>query len=280
MDRRSYLGAMGVAGSAGLAGCLGDVLSSGDSDTALGPPEQTRGDPSHPIHGEPFPSVSATDPLSDETVSLEDFEGERAYMITFIFTSCTQDCATLVRLLSEVQADAADRGYEDEIAFLAMTFDPETDGPEELREYGETNGADVDADNWYFLRPESNEEAMTLINDEIGVPVDLETAEQNHEDHDHGEDGDHDHGDENTAGHHDGDDHSHDGDGDHSHDNGTDDEQESGEDDTGRTEGVHYYSVFLVNDKGIVERSYPRVTDNREETRPISIIEDVRTVVE
>jgi len=288
MKRRSYLGAMTAAGITGVAGCLGDgvgdILSSDGTDTTLDPPEQSRGDPIHPIHGDEFPTVSLPDPLRDEEISLEQFEGDRAYMMTFIYTSCTEDCATLVRLLSEVQSDAAERGYEDDIAFLAMTFDPETDGPEELREYGETNGADIEADNWHFLRPESNEEALRLINDDIGAPADLENAEQNHEEHgdedsdhdDHGGNDDADDGEQDDGS--DDSDHGDDHD-DGEHDHGDGDDHDGSDADHG-SEGVHYYTMFLVNDRGIVERSYPNVTGDGEENRPASIIDNVRTVVE
>lgn len=282
MDRRSYLGAFGVAGATGLAGCLDDglggVLALGDGDTALDPPALSRGDPTHPIHGDEFPTFSLPDPHAGREVSLEEFEGERAYLLTFIYTSCTEECGTLLQLLRLVQDDAAEEGYEDDVAFLAMTFDPETDGPAELREYGDHYGADVDADNWHFLRPETNEEALSLINDGIGVPTDVEDDDHDgddeydgDDDHDEGDDGDDvddDYGDDVDDGHG----------GDVDDDYGDDDTE--ADDHAHETSAIHYYIVFLVNEQGIVERSYPNVTDSREETRPQSIIEDVRTVVE
>lgn len=282
MNRRSYLGALGVTGATGLAGCLGDGLGSplsfGDSDTALDPPDEPRGNPSHPIHGEEFPTFSLPDPLAETEVSLEEFEDDRAYLMTFIYTSCTESCAALVQLLGLVQEDAAERGYEDDVAFLAVTFDPETDGPEELREYGETYGADLEAGNWHFLRPETTEEALTLLNDRLGVPADLD---DDHHDHD----GDEETGNEDNDGDSDaddGDDDADDGYEDHDEDDSDDvDGSEDDNDDHDRgAPGVHYYTAFLVNERGIVERSYPNVTDSRAETRPQSIIEDVRTVVE
>lgn len=281
MKRRAYLGTLGAAGVVGLSGCLGDLPLVGGDETTLDPPERSRGDPSHPIHGDEFPTFTLPDPLAGTDVSLAEFEGERAYLLTFIYTSCTDDCGTLVRLLRLVQEDAAERGYGDDIALLAMTFDPETDDADALREYGETYGVDLEADNWHFLRPSDNDEATTLLDDRIGVPAQLggdhdhdddhgddddETHNEDHEHEDHdGEDGDEhdDHADENDSEHNnhaDGDDHDHD----------TDSEDGA----------IHYYIAFLVNENGIVERSYPRVTSGREEVRPAAIIDDVRTVVE
>lgn len=70
MERRTYLGSLGAAsvtGLAGLAGCLDDAMGTvglgDDSDTVLSPPDQTRGDPSHPIHGEAFPDFAIPDRL-------------------------------------------------------------------------------------------------------------------------------------------------------------------------------------------------------------------------
>jgi protein SCO1 len=268
MDRRAYLGALCASGAAGLAGCLSDLPVVGDdSETALDSPEQSRGDPSHPVHGEEFPALTVPDPVKDTEVSLADFEGERAYLLTFIFTSCPDECPTLVRLLGLVQEDAAEQGYSDDIALLAMSFDPERDDADSLREYGEQHGADVDADNWHFLRPETNDEAMRLVNEEIGAPAELaEVRDQHHEDHaddDHEHEGD-DHADDHNDHEHEGDDHDH-ADDDHEHGDGGD---------------VHYYIAFLVNDRGIVERSYPNITDGRDEVRTRAIIDDVKTVVE
>ncbi|MDG5760890.1 SCO family protein [Natronococcus sp. A-GB1] len=248
MKRRAYLGTLGVAGMGGLAGCLGDLPVVGNSETALGEPEQSRGNPSHPAYGDEFPTFTLPDPHAGREVSLEEFEDERAYLLTFIYTSCPDQCGVLTNLLGLVQEDAAEEGYEDDVAMLAMTFDPETDDADALREYGEQYGVDYEAENWHFLRPETEDEAMELLNEEIGVPA--QVGGNGHDDH--GE-GDHDgHG---------GDDHDdHD---DHDHD-----------------ASIHYYIVFLVNEQGIVERSYPNVTDDREENRPQAIIDDVRTVVE
>lgn len=249
MDRRRYLGALGTTGLAAVAGCL-DALGD-DSRTALDPPDQPRGDPIHPTHGDAFPEFSLRDPLADVEVSSADLEGDRTYLLTFIYTSCTEACGTLVRLLQLVQEDAAERDYDDDVALLAMTFDPETDDAAALREYAGLFDVDLEAGNFHFLRPESNERALELVNERFGVPAEFGDSGHDEED-DSGED-DQSHADDD---HHDEEDHDH-------HDS-----------------ALHYYMLFVVNESGIVERSYPNVVDNREETRPKAIIEDVRTVVE
>lgn len=318
MDRRSYLGSLAGAGALGLAGCLDSVGGFGNSDTALGPPdrEQDLSKAVHPIHGDEFPSFSIPDALADEAVSRDDFVGDRAFLMTFIFTSCTDECGTLVNLCKFVQDDAISEGYDDDIAFLLMTFDPETDDSETLREYGRERGADVDAENWRFLRPETQEQALELVNETFGAPVDVQPPQKG----DHYDDGNEstdanesadanesvdstkstdshnsvatsetnssenvdsgggtdstgetnsseetDETDSSSGGGHDGDNQ---GDDSHSHESG-DGEGHAGHGTT------HYYMIFLVNEDGIVERSYPMA----HRQTPTDVIDDVQTVV-
>ena len=298
VDRRTYLRTLAPVSLGTLAGCLDAVPAvGGDGDTALPPPEEPRGQPIHPIHGDEFPEFSLPDPLTGQEVSASGLRGERPFVMTFVYTSCPDACGTLVRLLQLLQADALERGYADDLALLAMTFDPETDDAEAVRTYSELFEVDLDAGHFHFLRPASNNHAHSLMNDTFGVPMEFP------------DDGDHHHDDaealrayadlfevdleaghfhflrpttsdqahslmNDTFGvpmefpddggyHHDEDDAD---DGDHHHD----------EDDA---HPLHYYMLFVVNEAGIVERSYPNVVDGREETRPAAIIEDVRTVV-
>ncbi len=230
MHRRTYLGAVGAAA---IAGCVERVPGLGDSNTHLRPPDRTDWQPSHPIHGDPFPSFAVQDPLADEEVRSADIEGERSFLMTFIYTSCEEQCGTLVRLLQVVQEDAFEEGYEDDLDLLAMTFDPDTDDAAALREYGERFEVDLDAGNFRFLRPSTPEEAIGWIDGELGVPATL--GDPGH--HDHGDDDDHDH-------HH-------------------------------ADSPLHYYIMFLVNERGITERAYYQIL----ETPPADIIEDVQGVV-
>ena len=226
--RRRYLASLAAVGAVGGAGCLGSVPGIGNSRTALGSPDAPRGDPSHPIHDEEFPPFELPDPFAEGTVSLDDLEGT-PFAMTFIYTSCTDQCGTLMQLLRLIQSDAEQQGYGNDIELLAMTFDPETDTETELEAYADVFDLEPTGGNFRFLRPETNDEALGVVNEDFGVGAEV-----------------------------------------HEHDDGEDDE------DAGP--GIHYYMLFLVNGDGIVERSYPNVVGDREETRPNAIIEDVRTV--
>lgn len=266
MDRRTCLRSIGAAGAGLTAGCLETVPgmgSGGDGDTVLDPPEERRGDPSHPIHGEPFPSFELPDPLADDLVSSTQFEGERSILMTFFFTSCPDGaCPALLQKLRRAQADAAERGYGDDVAFLAMTFDPDRDTPDAIDEYAGEMNVDLEAGNWHFLRPEDNEAAKSLLDEEFGVPIERvesdEAGDAGSEDNDSDAHG---HGDEENGSKG----HDHDG-----------EQNDSEGHDHGEYTFTHFNLIFLANDRGIVERAYPGATQEPTET----ILGDLRTVVE
>lgn len=173
-DRRAVLRAAGAAALASAAGCLG-VLSSegGNDDVVLDPPENYDRredlDIPYPTYGEEIPEATVPAPLHDRSVSTREFVGDRHVMMTFIYTSCMTVCPGLTATLRHVQADSIEDEYADEMAFLPTTFDPEQDSPEALRSYGEEMGVNFEVDNWYFLRPETPEDAKRIVEDTFGV---------------------------------------------------------------------------------------------------------------
>lgn len=288
MERRTYLSSLGTAGLLATAGCLETIQASNEDENGaestpwdvdesavvLDPPDR-RGRPSHQIYGDEFPSFTLPDPLTGESISGDQFEGERTILMTFFFASCPDGaCPALIQRLVQAQVDAADRGYADDVAFLAMTFDPEQDTADELETYAGEFGIDLEAGNWHFLRPESYEAGKELLDDEFGMPIQREELDDGGDDQDDDE-GDsedtHDHGSDNDT-------HSHDGDGNHSHDSDDEDGAADGGDHDHDHDYTftHYNLILLVNENGIVERSYPNATQVGMET----ILEDLQTVVE
>jgi len=176
MDRRTYLrsvvGATGVAASAATAGCLGALGSSGAEGTVLGPPEQDLSEASHPSYGDEMPNFTVPDPIAGEDVTVADYEGERAVLWTSFYTNCPDGvCPALILRLRRAQAAAAEGGYGDDLALLALTFDPERDTADVLREYAGQQGVDLDAGNWHFLRPESYEAGQSLLEEKFGLVI-------------------------------------------------------------------------------------------------------------
>lgn len=259
MERRTYLGALGTAGITGVAGCLGDMLG-GDAnpETILEPPEEKaqRADFSYPAYGEEFPSFSLPDPITGETVSRDDFVGERPFVITYFYASCPDGmCDQLMQHLRRIQEDAIESGYEDDVGLLAMTFDPNRDTADALRAYSAERGIELDAGHWHYLRPANNETAKQLLNETFGLPIRRNDPSSNNE----------------SA-------------------NDTTSDTESANDTTSDTESTtdfagleytftHSALVQLVNEDGIVERAYPQAHRQREAVNTQVMVEDTRTVV-
>lgn len=258
MERRTYLRSLGVAGIASVAGCL-DTLegatSGVDSRTILEPVEDYPSDPPYPSHGDEFPSFSIPDPVAGTTVSLEDFIGERPFLLTYFFTTCPDGvCPALLTRLRWVQADAAENGYADDIGLLAFTFDPERDTAEVLEEHANGQNLDYEAENFHFLRPESYEEAESLMNDTFGMALKREE------------------GGNETDGNESGDTENHDG-----NDSGSNESHD--EHDHGEYTFTHNSRITLVNEDGIVERAYPKAVQSEMAVDRDQLLEDTRAVV-
>ncbi|WP_247728834.1 SCO family protein [Halovivax limisalsi] len=243
MKRRTYLGLASAGGLSATAGCL-ETLGLGSSATVLDAPEK-RGDPSHPIHGEEIPSFSVTDVLSGETVSNETFEGERTQLYTFVYTNCPDGtCPALLQRLYTPSQAIREAGHESDAAFVPITFDPRRDTPEAIADHVEAFNIDPDSEMWYFLRPSPQEAAYELVFDDFGLPIKEQRPGE-----DDGHDG-HQHSNETVPG--------------------------SNESDVSDYTFTHFALILLVNDRGVVERSYPRATRFSPET----IQEDMLAVIE
>ncbi|MFC4541352.1 SCO family protein [Halosolutus amylolyticus] len=207
MNRRHYLRSAAVSSVGAVAGCLGSLPGFDDGNTVLDAPERDLSEATHPSYGDDLPAVSVPDPLRDEEISTAQFEGDRTVLLTFFYTNCPDGvCPALLLRLRRAQEVAAEQGFGDGVAFLAMTFDPERDTPDVLRTYADQQGVDLEAGNWHFLRPETYEAAKDIVGDEFGLPLEKRPAE-----------------------------------------------------DYENLEYMfpHYAYIFLVNDRGLVERVYP-----------------------
>ncbi|MDL0140513.1 SCO family protein [Halobacterium salinarum] len=179
MDRRRYLQSVAAAGTtASVAGCLGVLTESGAEGTVLGPPEQDLSEAAHPSYGDEMPEFTVPDPITGEDISTTDFEGERTILWTSFYTNCPDGvCPALILRLRRAQEVAAEGGYGDAAAFLAHTFDPERDTADVLREYARQQGVNLDAGNWHFLRPESYEAGQELLEEQFGLVIEKQPAE-------------------------------------------------------------------------------------------------------
>lgn len=266
-DRRSFLGALSAGAAFGVSGCL-DGAGGTPEGVVLPPPENyemlSNADLPNPIYGEPLPDVTVHDPIEDEDVSTGDYEGDRHVLLTLFFSRCMETCPTLVSNLVQVQAEAAQGGWSDEVILLAVTFDPEHDTEPVLREYADEMGVDLEAGNFRFLRPEDREHAREVVEDGFGGVFQENRIER----------------------------HSGDGGGNSSHEHGVDNSSSAGEEADGNTsteegdeegsyylpegaEYVHSDLTLFANKGGIVERAY-----TPSPPAAPTVVDDVSTVVE
>ncbi|WP_136717132.1 SCO family protein [Halorientalis salina] len=255
MDRRTYLQGLGAGAVAATAGCLGSSSGGDSGNTVLDAPEGLEYDPEKvgwPTHGDELPVVDAPDPIADQRISTEQFEGSRAVMTTFFYTRCPDGvCPALIQRLRQSQTVATNEGFADDVAFLPVTFDPEWDTGGVLTDYADEQGVDLDAGNWHFLRPETFDAAQSLADEQFGLPVEKLDPEE----------ADHDHEGNETA-----------GDGHH------DDETNATSSDHGEPPDytfAHFELIVIANEEGYVERGYPKLS-----MAPASqVVDDLETVV-
>ncbi|SDF49775.1 protein SCO1/2 [Halorubrum xinjiangense] len=170
MKRRTLLAGVGTAAAGSVAGCTSRLFGGSPDGVALDPQEDQIADSedlAYPAYGQPLPSFELPAPLADETFDSDELD--RTALVTGVFTFCPAECSILLRQWVTVQRRVADAGLTDDVYFLPITFDPERDDAAALRDNAESIGADLDAGNWIYLRPETPERAKAVVEDELGI---------------------------------------------------------------------------------------------------------------
>ncbi|MWV65423.1 SCO family protein [Halorubrum sp. JWXQ-INN 858] len=170
MKRRALLGGVGTVAAGSIAGCVTRLFDDEPDGVVLDPQEDQIADSedlSYPAYGQRLPEFELHDPVSDVTIDSASLD--RTAIVTAIFTFCPAECGILLNQLVGVQGILAEAGMTDEVAFLPITFDPERDDADAFRENADTVGADLDAGNWHYLRPESAADARAVVDDGLGI---------------------------------------------------------------------------------------------------------------
>lgn len=167
---------MGASGLIGVAGCITEAFGDDSVESAvLDPPPDQRsgaGDLPYPSYGDPFPEFELPDPLTEETVDVAEID--ECIVCTAFYATCPAECVPLMHSMSILQADAIAAGFGDRVRFLGITFDPERDTPEALREHADMIDVDLDAGNWHYLRPADHEEAKRIVAEDLGYAFERE----------------------------------------------------------------------------------------------------------
>lgn len=165
VSRRGFLSTAGAISISSVAGCLGG----GNPNTHLQAPDM-EADPedlAYPAYGQQIPDVSLQAPLHDEMISVRD--RDTTVVMTFFYSYCESVCPRLISTLRNIQSKALEGDYGNAVEFLPVTFDPERDTADRLREYAEAMRIDLEAGNWYFLRPDGVDRAESVVADTFGL---------------------------------------------------------------------------------------------------------------
>lgn len=112
------------------------------------------------------PSFELND-IDGKPVSLELTSG-KVRIVYFYFANCPDVCPPTTYLLSEVQEKLREQGTLGKQAeLISITFDPERDTPDVIRQFAERTNAEFDG--WHFLRGEEEATIELARNFEVGV---------------------------------------------------------------------------------------------------------------
>lgn len=109
----------------------------------------------------------------NDNIELKDLEGDVLVMV-MIYTTCKAACPRLVADMRNIEEKLPNEG-KDEVKFIFVSIDPETDTPARLKAFAKENF--MDQDPWIFLR--SSEEntrefaAVLAVNYKQITPIDF-----------------------------------------------------------------------------------------------------------
>lgn len=100
-----------------------------------------------------------------QPVSSGDLHGQ-VVLYDFIYTHCTTVCPAMTGQMLQVQRRLAALGLSNEVQLVSITFDPQRDTPERLREYAAQ--MNTDPSNWLWLTGDTIS-IKRLVGSEFGV---------------------------------------------------------------------------------------------------------------
>jgi protein SCO1/2 len=84
----------------------------------------------------------------NEEIELIDYRGNIVVMV-MIYTSCKASCPRLVSDMRDIESQVP-KNLSNNVKYILVSIDPETDTPERLKEFSIENK--MDGDQWVFLR--------------------------------------------------------------------------------------------------------------------------------
>jgi protein SCO1/2 len=107
-----------------------------------------------------------------KTINSNEFIG-KTLIVNFIFTSCPATCPLLTQQMQKMQEET--KAIADDIIFLTISVDPETDKPNVLLAYGKKYKANFK--NWVFLTGPINQIEKAVVG---GFKLAMDQGEEKH----------------------------------------------------------------------------------------------------
>lgn len=97
----------------------------------------------------------------NEQIELEELRGKVLVMV-MIYTSCKAACPRLVADMRNIEKQIPEEDLDD-VRFIMVSIDPETDTPQRLKKFSEEN--QMEDEHWMFLRgtPEDTREFAAVL---------------------------------------------------------------------------------------------------------------------
>jgi len=188
MNRRALLRTAAAASLAGIAGCSGVVGRSASSgNTYLAKPRSQRAKSEalvYPAWGQAFPTSTVPAVFHEGSVTVPtDFSGKN-FFLTWFYSYCPSVCPVEVGDLRAIQAKALKSGYD--TRFVAGVFDPRQDTKQRLETFAREKYVDLQAGDWYFLRPSTPSSAKRIVTGTYGVNYQPSQVKDGIQFYDHG----------------------------------------------------------------------------------------------
>ncbi|TYP71365.1 SCO family protein [Paenibacillus methanolicus] len=122
----------------------------------------------------PAPNYTMTD-LDGNQVQLSDSDG-KVRLIYFYYANCPDICPPTTFLMSELQNELkADGTFGKDVEFHSVTFDPERDKPDAVRQFIANIPNEIDQTGWKFLNMATEQETTKLMT-EFGLMLQKDPA--------------------------------------------------------------------------------------------------------
>ena len=99
-----------------------------------------------PVEGS-FPDTVLTDHNGSE-FKFSELKGKVVF-VSYIFTNCPDICHIIGNKINILKSKLNNKGYEDKVAFVSISVDPQNDTPEVLKKHAQHMNFDLK--NWYFV---------------------------------------------------------------------------------------------------------------------------------